>query len=266
MRILAYLVTMLAAAPLWAAVDAPLLERMRAAQVVILGEVHDNPAHHATQAEAVAALKPAALVFEMLTPAQAAGVRANNRGDAETLAEALDWAGTGWPDFMMYHPIFTAAPNARVFGAAVPRGAARAAMQQGVAKHFGDGAGAYGLRDALPQDQQQAREAMQMAAHCDALPEAMLPGMVDLQRLRDAELARAALRALDEAGAPVVVITGNGHARRDWGVPAMLARARPEVSVFALGQGEAGVTPDGSFDAVRFAAPVERPDPCAAFE
>ena len=32
------------------------LERMRAADIVILGEVHDNPAHHAVQAQALADL------------------------------------------------------------------------------------------------------------------------------------------------------------------------------------------------------------------
>ena len=47
-------------------------EDLPRADVVLLGEVHDNPAHHAFQAEAVAYLAPRALVFEMLTPAQAA--------------------------------------------------------------------------------------------------------------------------------------------------------------------------------------------------
>ena len=34
-----------------------------AQDVVILGEVHDNPAHHAEQAAQVAAIQPRALVF-----------------------------------------------------------------------------------------------------------------------------------------------------------------------------------------------------------
>jgi len=44
------------------------------ARIVFLGEVHDNPHHHRNQARAVAATGPAALVFEMLSPAQAARV------------------------------------------------------------------------------------------------------------------------------------------------------------------------------------------------
>ena len=38
----------------------------RDADIVVLGEIHDNPEHHRVQAEIVAALAPAALVFEMI--------------------------------------------------------------------------------------------------------------------------------------------------------------------------------------------------------
>ena len=249
---------LLLATPLWSA------EREQA-DIVILGEVHDNPAHHATQAARVAELAPAALVFEMLTAGQAARVSDDLRPDADRLAEALGWADSGWPDFAMYHPIFTAAPDARVYGAAVPRAQARAALEQGIVAHFGaEDAARFGLDRPLPGDQLTARLAFQQEAHCGAMPEAMLPVMVDLQRLRDAELARVALAALDQTGGPVAVITGNGHARRDWGMPVYLLAARPDVTIFALGQSEAGGIA-GSFDEVVDAPAVDRPDPCAAF-
>ena len=90
-----------------------------AQDVLILGEVHDNPAHHEAQADMVAAFAPRALVFEMLTPEQADAVTQDNRRDRAALAEALDWEASGWPDFGYYHPIFTAAPEARIFGAQV---------------------------------------------------------------------------------------------------------------------------------------------------
>lgn len=253
----------LLAAPFAAVASAP-TPAARNAAVVLLGEVHDNPAHHQTQAEWVAALRPAALVFEMLTPEQAAAATPALRGDAAALEQALDWANSGWPAFSMYFPIFTAAPAAKIYGAAVPRAQARAALMQGVAQSFGPQAADYGLTQPLPPDQQQQREAMQALSHCNALPAEMLPGMVDVQRLRDAALARAALQALDDTAGPVVVITGNGHARSDWGVPAYLARLRPTLAVFALGQSEAGQI-DGPFDLVIDAAPVPRDDPCAAF-
>lgn len=235
------------------------------ADVYVLGEVHDNPAHHQVQAEAVADLAPAALVFEMLTREQAHTANAMARDEAGALAEALDWEASGWPDFALYHPIFAAAPEARVYGAAVPRADARRAMETGVSRAFGEGAERYGLASQIDTEQLAERLNLQMDAHCGALPLDLLPAMVDLQRLRDAELARAALIALEETGGPAAVITGNGHARKDWGVPSYLGLAAPQVTVFALGQGEDGGVPEGGFDMVLDAPGVDRDDPCAVF-
>ncbi len=89
--------------------------------------------------------------------------------------------------------------------------------------------------------------------------------MVAVQRLRDAVLARAVVVAMAGTGGPVAVITGNGHARHDWGVPAFLARVAPDLEVFVLGQTEDGAPLQGGFDEVRSAPAVARPDPCAAF-
>lgn len=236
-----------------------------AQDVAILGEVHDNPAHHAEQAARVAALAPRALVFEMLTPEQAARITPALIADAAAMEEALDWEAGGWPDFALYHPIFAAAAGARILGAKVTREAAREVFETGPAAAFGDGADAYGLTAPLPEAEQAAREALQLAAHCDALPEEALPGMVAVQRLRDAVLARAAVQAMAETGGPVAVITGNGHARRDWGVPAYIARVAPDLDLFVLGQTEDGRPLEGGFDEVLSAPAVERPDPCAAF-
>lgn len=233
--------------------------------VVIAGEMHDNPAHHAAQAGLVAHLQPRAIVFEMLTEAQAAAVTPENRATQSELDAAIGWSDSGWPDFAMYYPIFAAAPEAAIHGAGVPRDAARAAMQAGIAESFGPEAAAYGLSDPLPQDQQEAREAMQLAAHCNAMPAEMLPVMVDLQRLRDAVLARETLRALDATGGPVVVITGNGHARRDWGVPATIALLRPDLEVLSIAQDEDGSGIAGGFDLLLPGPSVERPDPCEGF-
>jgi len=236
-----------------------------AQDVTVIGEVHDNPAHHETQARLVTEIAPRALVFEMLTPEQAARIAPGTRGGAEALADLLGWAESGWPDFGMYYPIFEAARGARIYGAGLDREAARAAMKDGLDAALDGEAARYGLDAPLPEAQQAAREALQMRAHCDALPEEMLPGMVRVQRLRDAMLARAALAAHEETGGPVVVITGNGHARKDWGMPALLARAAPELEIRAIGQSETGAPLAGEYDKVISAPPPARDDPCAVF-
>ncbi len=255
-----------AAAPVQAA-DLPpaLATAVESAEVVLLGETHDNPDHHRMQAEIVAAMAPRAVVWEMLTGDKAGGVDAALIRDAERLERALHWAESHWPDFAMYLPIFEAAPEARHYGGEVPREAARNAMRIGAGTAFGADAARYGLTVGLPPAQQAAREAMQMRAHCAAIPQDMLPGMVAIQRLRDAVLARAVLRALDETGGPVAVITGNGHARRDWGIPVYLDRVRPGLRILAVGQSERGAI-DGAFDVVLDSPPAPRADPCAAFE
>ncbi len=238
---------------------------VHAQDVLILGEIHDNPAHHAIQAERVAGFAPKAIVFEMLTPGQADHITPDLLKDETALEAALEWSGQGWPAFSMYYPIFTAT-DAQVFGAAVPRDVARQSMSAGLATAFGEGAALFGLTKPLPEAQQTAREALQAAAHCDALPEDMLAPMVDIQRRRDAALARAVIRATEETGGPVAVITGNGHARKDWGVPAILAQVAPDLDIHVVGQTEDEGALQGGFDEVISSPAHPRPDPCLAFQ
>lgn len=256
-----------AGAALWAAlfaleVSAEVPQAAREAQVVVLGEQHDNPDHHMRQAAWVAELEPAALVFEMLTPAQGARA-AFDWTDQADLDAAIGWSGSAWPSFDMYFPIFAAAPDAVVYGAGVPRDELRAQLAAPLAAH--PLAIGFGLDQPASPDEQSARETLQAEAHCGALPDEMLPVMVDAQRLRDAALADVSLRALRNTGGPVVVITGNGHARTDWGMPALLAYAAPDVTVFALGQGEDGSMVGGAFALTLDAPAPARGDPCAAF-
>ena len=243
-----------------AAAEVP--QAARDAQVVVLGEQHDNPVHHVRQAEWVAALTPAALVFEMLTAEQAAGITRPWADQAE-LDAMTGWSQSGWPSFDMYYPIFAATPDAAIYGAGVTRAALMAQLETPLTEH--PRAAQFGLDSAADPAEQAAREALQARAHCDALPEEVLPMMVDAQRLRDLELADVALRALRDTGGPVVVITGNGHARTDWGMPALLALAAPDVVLFALAQGEEGAAVSGGFALTLDAPAPERGDLCAAF-
>jgi uncharacterized iron-regulated protein len=246
-------------------IEATDLYALPRADIVILGEVHDNPVHHAHQAIAVEALAPSAVVFEMLSPGQASRVTPRLVRSEEALGAILGWEASGWPDFGMYHPIFVAAGDAPIRGAAAPIEDVRRASREGAAAVFGDEAARFGLDRPLPEAEQALREAEQLIAHCNAMPGEALPGMVEAQRLRDAWLARAAFAAFEEFGGPVVVITGNGHARADWGVPALLAAAAPGIEVLTVGQFEEAADARPPFDLWLVAAAAERGDPCEAF-
>lgn len=267
----AALVLLLASALPVRATVPKLLERLAAepVDVVILGEVHGNPRHHAVQRDVVAALSPPALVFEMIPPASEAPLNAARADGADraTLYALLDWANSGWPPFNFYAEILEAAPTAHVEGAERTREGLRRAVAEGAGPGFGPGAARFGLDRPLPPAEQAAREARQAEAHCNVLPAALLPGMVAAQRVRDAALAEAVLDARARTGGPVVVITGNGHARRDWGLPALLSIAAPELTTLSIAQteGAAGTAEAAAFDMTLPAPPVERADPCAAF-
>lgn len=229
--------------------------------VVILGEFHDNPTHHKVQAAALLELAPKAVVFEMLTPdeAQRLDKIPRDRSAIEAMVEGFHWSNiTAYADVLAASPV--------ILGAALPREDMRGAFSDGAATVFGAEAPVFGLTTPVPKAQLEERKQLQFEAHCEAMPLEMMGGMVEAQRLRDAAFARATLAALDTYGAPVVLITGNGHARTDWGVPAYLEKARPTISVTSIAQGEAGHAPAGTYDLILADAPSpKRGDPCAAF-
>lgn len=241
----------------------------RTADVVILGEIHDNAEHHRNQAEIVTALQPAALVLEMIPQAAEDDVNAlrESGADARTIAEALHWDESGWPGFSSYYAILQAAPHARVFGAEQPQADVKRATVEGAAGVFGPDAVTYGLDKPLPPVEQQAREAIQADAHCGMLPHEVLPGLVEAQRLRDAGLADAALWARTMTGdGQVVVIAGSGHADRARGVPALLKTADPTLKVLAVGQFESPPDDPAAFDDVLLSPAPARTDPCAGLK
>ena len=67
---------------------------LRGADVIILGEIHDNPAHHQNQAQLIERLSPSAVVFEMLSPAQA-DLANEMVGRRAELRDAIDWPNSG---------------------------------------------------------------------------------------------------------------------------------------------------------------------------
>jgi len=242
------------------------LASLPTADVVILGEVHDNAQHHIGQAEAITAIRPAAVVFEMLTATQAARITPQLLMDQAALAAALDWDASGWPDFALYYPVFKALGEARIYGAARSRDQVRRAYGDGAAAVFGPKSATFRLDQPLPVGQLEQRMQEQFEAHCDAMPLEMMGGMVEAQRFRDAAFAAVVVQAFEEVGGPVVLIAGNGHARTDWGVPAMLAAGAPDLSVLVVGFVEAPAEAEHPFDLWVVTEPAIREDPCLVFK
>jgi uncharacterized iron-regulated protein len=249
------------------ALDDSALPRLRAARFVLLGEVHDNPIQHRMRAtlltELLADGRPTTVVFEQMGRAEDAAIAAAPR-DAEAIADAgrLDRKGWGWP---LHKPLFEAAiaASARVAGGNLEAPQVRAIVREGLPAVPAD------LRPLLEGPgwsarQQQALEREIDAGHCHALPAAQWPAMALAQRARDAALAQALLSAT-AAGGRAVLIAGNGHVRRDLGVPHYLRAAGvPAAQIVAIGYLEEDER-DAPYDLVRITSSVPRDDPCAAF-
>lgn len=243
-----------------------MMARIRGADIIIIGEQHDNPGHHRQQAGIIAAIEPDGLAFEMVPRARETALyQVRIRG--EDAGVALDWANSAWPEWSLYKPLFDAAPGAMVTGGDLGRDVVSLAVKSGAAAAFGEGAARYGLDQALPEDTHALMIEEQKNTHCGALPAEMLPGMVEAQRLRDAAFADAALRLVEEGFTPAILITGNGHARTDRGAPLYLKQAVPELKVISIGQVEIREGESDSsapFDIVIYSAPLDRGDPCEA--
>jgi uncharacterized iron-regulated protein len=213
--------------------EVELRSRLQLADIVLLGETHDNPDHHRLQArliDAYAGMHPApAVVFEMLDAGQQPAVDASlqaHPGDADALARAVDWASSGWPEWSMYQPVFEAALMARgpILAAGLDRAAAMRVAHDGAAALDPHLVQAFGLEQPQSADLQTAMRREMSDVHCGMLPESMLDSMVLVQRARDALLAQRLHEGV-QTNRAAILIAGEGHVRRDRGVPAQLERA-----------------------------------------
>lgn len=232
-----------------------LTTRVRLSDMVLVGETHDNPDHHRLEARLVEAFaaghEAPAVVFEMLDrdrqPAVDASLSAHP-GDVDALANAVDWASSGWPSWALYRPVFQAAVAARgtLLAAGIDRAAAMRIAKDGVAVFDPNLDGMFGLHDPLPPGVQDTVRDEIREAHCGLLPEGMLDSMVTVQRVRDALLAER-LHDGSIKGHGALLVAGAGHVRRDWGVPAQLTRAyQARPLAIALLEVRAKIaTPDG---------------------
>ncbi len=223
--------------------------------VLMLGEQHDAPEHQALQRDVVLALAArgqlGALVMEMAEqgrqttglPADATEVR---------VREALAWTDDGgWP-WPTYGPVVMAAvrAGAPVLGGNLPRSQMRAAM--------GDASLEGRISSAALQEQ---REGIR-SGHCDLLPESQIGPMTRIQLARDEALAQTTVAAVEQAGAgkTVVLVAGNGHVRRDLGVPLYLPKTLAHRVVMAQAGGPKAALPS---DAVWLTPPQPPRDHCA---
>ena len=252
--------------------SAPALEaQMQQRPVVLLGEVHDNAAQHAVRAQALAlllqtGLRPA-LAFEQFDRERQGDidrVLSDKSGrDADRVGALVALGEHGW-NWDLYRPFLELAVRYQlpIVAANLSRADAIRVSKDGFGAVFDPAEqrrlGLDPLADNLLQAQKEAVD----EGHCHQMPQQMLPGLARAQIARDAVLAQAIGPYLERG---VILLTGNGHVRRDIGVPRFVPAQQQDriISIALLEGGTADdAAPAGAYDVV-FLTPVQpRADPC----
>lgn len=247
-----------------------LIRRASTADLVLLGEVHDNPVQHELRGALLTALgtrRPAVVFEQFPETSEPIAPPASAEGEEGWLDQhGFDRKGWKWP---LHKPVVDAAlaHGREVWGSGVSRDALRAVVRGG------ESAAPAHLRALITQVplDSMARVAIDselVEGHCGKLPSTMIPGMRAAQEIRDAAMTHALVRA--GAAGPAWLIAGNGHVRRDIGVPRMLRVVSPARTLLVVGlleRTEDGADPAAAdravYDLVIVTPRAEREDPCA---
>ncbi|MCE3262987.1 MAG: hypothetical protein K0R43_2066 [Pseudoduganella sp.] len=237
-------------------------------QVLLLGEVHDNKEGHRLRLDELrrrveAGWRPV-IAMEQFDRETQGLLDEAQKGclDASCLIKVM--GGKRW-DWQLYHPVIQLALTHQLplVAANLSRNDASRVVRDGLAASF-DAAtiAAYKLNEPLPADLRRGQEKAIQEGHCNMVSDLMLPGMVNAQVARDIWMAKLVRAQLPR---DVVLIAGNGHVRKDIGVPRWLNAIEPKLNMRAIGF----IEPDGvqgSYDEIRKVPVQTRTDPCAKFK
>ena len=230
--------------------------------VLLLGEVHDNAEQHQQRAARFKALleagaRPALLLEQFDRERQADIDKAIVQGkDADALiAAATSETKTGW-NWAFYKPFISLALQYQlpVIAANVSRSDASRIYTQGLL--------ANGFIADIPDDigKEQTKEILQ--SHCGLIDNKQAAQMSNIQVARDQFMARQ-IQVYQSRG--VVLLAGNGHVRKDIGVPRWLPTSvlnNTRVVGYLEALGSTSTKTSLSFDEVITTTEQKRSDPC----
>jgi uncharacterized iron-regulated protein len=278
-RALRLAVPCVAAAVASCATTAPLQpweSRLAGDAIVLLGEVHDNAVQHRLRLDllrrAFAAGWRPAIVMEQFDIERQADIDRARREQPRDAQHLIDQAttraarsGEGW-NWVFYRPYVALALEYDVplLAGNLANADTRRIVRSGLAASFdAERLAALGLDRPIETGLQQAQEREIDSGHCGALPATLWPRMAQAQFARDAVMADL-LRRHAQRGA--VLLAGNGHVRRDLGVPHWLGVEAPRLFTVGLLERDDTNTPPGAFDATLRTEVAARTDPCAEFK
>jgi uncharacterized iron-regulated protein len=265
--------------------EAALLSRIKDANVLLLGEVHDNPLHHDFQKKLLqtqldAGSRPSFLMEQFNSGSQAdldAALANTNRDDAFSSAADLIKFG----DWKLYVPLLSSAVDYKlpIIAANIASAQLQPVMKQGFNAYDPEDLKRIAVDEVWSENRENYLSQHIEGTHCGQISPQWRAGLVRGQRLRDALMVDAAVSSF---GRGIVAIVGRDHARRDIGLPLYFAARRPSIRMLSMGlvevipgnflpQGYATetATGDAPYDVIWFSPRLDRSgrfDPCAGFE
>lgn len=243
-----------------------LVNQLKQHQLILLGEVHDEALHHLRRAELIQALSAQnpLVVAEQLEAGKHVQYTEHLANDlAQAGFDAKVW---GWD---VYAPMFSSLASTRVplIGGNLLLETVRQIAKQGqvalpnaLAAKIDAAPLSDGALSTLVADLN--------AGHCGHLPKKLLPNFILAQRARDASM----LNSMQQAKrTPVILLAGNGHVRKDYGIPTLLPTGQFNVVSVGFLQLDT-LTPEAiqayqaQYDYVWLTGAVPSEDACAAFK
>jgi uncharacterized iron-regulated protein len=228
---------------------------------LLLGELHDNPHHHQLRAELLSKLanQKYSVIVEYLPFEK----KVMFSGSTEQSLEKAGYSSKAWP-WNLYRPLFeeirrTGMP---LFGSNLDRSVSRTIFSGGAIPSSMEHAF---QKSTLGPNAKSSLEQDLIDGHCGKLPPQYLQPMMVVQRLTDISMAQALIRHQ-----PAILLAGNGHVRKDYGVPQILETLHPKQSKISIGFIEEGQRDQQiwqqlgkRYDYVWITPTIERKDPCA---
>ena len=255
-----------------------LYQRLADARYILVGETHDNTEQHRVEATIIDHLsglhRSTSVSFEMIDDRQGRFLQGRKYSSSGELIDLLKQVDSGWNYEVYYSNLFDSVIRAgfRI----LPANVDRAHLLDMMNKHAAPVPAAQKdliSRTPLSQKNLDVMQQDLLDSHCGVLRPAQVQPMIRGQRIRDATMALSLLRS----GAQYkVLIAGDGHVRKDLGVPRYIHSSNtPLISIGVL-EVEADLNrPDYyaqdwnndklPFDYVWFTARAQRKDPCIDF-
>lgn len=242
-----------------------LANTLQGADVILLGELHDNPHHHHARAQLIALLNNAkrAVVAEHLSAPDS--VTFSGSTLESLVASGFNPEAWAWP---LHAPLFDAvrASGASVIGGNLPKGFSKDIFKNRQQAFSPQALHVY-QQSTLSDTARQSLDQDLINGHCGQLPEQYLEPMRMVQRATDISMAIALIK-----NKPALLVAGNGHVRKDYGVPQVLAATDSALKIVSIGFYEQ--SPDmrdelqslsTKYDLVWFTEPTKRENPCENF-